>query len=87
MAFISNQSLKKYISDLANNRQKGKSIIFDDFLMTCNTLRVEMLDDTFDEDKFLSFVENVRIKNSSIVELKKLNAAEPMAHPDKRNRH
>lgn len=82
MDFISNQSLKKYISDFANNKQKGKSINFEEFLIACANLQFEKIDDAFDEDKFISFVENVKNKNSPIIELKKLKKTDFLKEPE-----
>jgi ABC-type Mn2+/Zn2+ transport system ATPase subunit len=70
--FITDDSLKGYISDLANNKQKGKNISKDDFLHFFSSKSLTELDNSFDEEKFSFFVEDLKSKTSCLKALEQI---------------
>lgn len=70
--FITDDSLKEYISDLANNKQKGRNISKDDFLHSFSSRNLTEIDNSFDEEKFSFFVEDLKSKTSCLIALEQI---------------
>jgi ABC-type lipoprotein export system ATPase subunit/uncharacterized protein YaiL (DUF2058 family) len=64
-AFIKESKLKEYVSDIANNKQKGKSIKREEFLEFFNNLKLSEAVE-HDEALFEYFINDLKEKNSRI---------------------
>ncbi len=69
---IENKELRKYVSDLANNRSKGKEIDRDNFIKTVTNLKVQETP-SYDQRKFNYLINNYKDTKSIIYKIMNIN--------------